>query len=175
MPLLLTEADVKSILTMPLALEAVEDSFRRLADGAAVSHSRQRLHIPGKGYLHYMAASDVAGGYFGLKIYSASREGMRFLVPLYSAASGELVALIEADYLGQVRTGAASGVAHRMLAEVVASQTRSSPGPCSACANMSAAMNFGFAVSSASTNSSLGPGSKSIATCPTSSRLAVTT
>jgi alanine dehydrogenase len=116
MPLLLTEADVKSILTMPLALEAVEDSFRRLADGAAVSHSRQRLHIPGKGYLHYMAAADAAGGYFGLKIYSASREGMRFLVPLYSAASGELVALIEADYLGQVRTGAASGVATRVMA-----------------------------------------------------------
>ena len=116
MPLLLTETDVKSVLTMPLALEAVEDSFRRLADGAAVSHSRQRLHIPGKGYLNYMAAADAAGGYFGLKLYSASREGMRFLVPLYSAQSGELVALIEADYLGQIRTGAASGVATRVMA-----------------------------------------------------------
>lgn len=116
MPLLLTEADVKAILTMPMALDAVEDSFRRLADGAAVSHSRQRLHIPGKGYLNYMAASDSAGGYYGLKLYSSSREGMRFLVPLYSAESGELVALIEADYLGQVRTGAASGVATRVMA-----------------------------------------------------------
>jgi len=116
MPLLLTEADVEEILTMPLALEAVETSFRRLADGSAVSHSRQRLRMAGKGYMHYMAAADSAGGYMGLKIYTVSPSGARFLVPLFSAQSGELCALIEANYLGQVRTGAASGVATRVMA-----------------------------------------------------------
>jgi len=116
MALLLSEADVKQVLTMPLALAAVEDSFRRLADGSAQLHSRQRLHIPGKSYLHYMAAADGAGGYMGLKIYTSSREGLRFLVPLFDVNSGELLALIEADYLGQIRTGAASGVATRLLA-----------------------------------------------------------
>jgi alanine dehydrogenase len=116
MPLLLTEADVKSILTMPLALELVETSFRRLADGSGVSHSRRRLHVPGKTLLNYMAASDAAGGYLGLKIYSISRGAARFVVPLFRAESGEMVALIEADYLGQMRTGAASGVATRVMA-----------------------------------------------------------
>jgi len=116
MALLLTEADVKSILTMPLALEAVEASFRRLADGSAVLHCRQRLHLPEKTYLHYMAAGDATGGYMGLKIYTSSREGLRFLVTLFDAQSGDLVALIEADYLGQMRTGAASGVATRLMA-----------------------------------------------------------
>jgi ornithine cyclodeaminase/alanine dehydrogenase-like protein (mu-crystallin family) len=116
MALLLTEEDVKSILTMPLALEAVETSFHRLADGSAVSHSRQRLRMAGKGFLHYMAASDSAGGYMGLKIYSVSPSGARFLVPLMSAQSGETLALIEANYLGQVRTGAASGLATRLMA-----------------------------------------------------------
>jgi alanine dehydrogenase len=114
--LLLTEANVKSLLTMPLALEAVEDSFRRLAEGSALLHSRQRLHIPGKSYLHYMAAGDSTSGYMGLKIYTSAREGLRFLVPLFQAESGDLVALIEADYLGQMRTGAASGVATRFMA-----------------------------------------------------------
>jgi len=114
--LFLTETDVKTILTMPLALEAVEVSFRRLADGTARMHSRQRLQIPGKTYLHYMAAADAASGYMGLKIYTSSREGLRFLVPLYSADSGDLLAMIEADYLGQLRTGAASGVATRVMA-----------------------------------------------------------
>jgi alanine dehydrogenase len=114
--LLLSEADVKNILTMPMALEAVEDCFRRLADGSAQVHSRQRLHIPGKSYLHYMAAADAAGGYLGLKMYTSAREGLRFLVPLFEAQSGDLVALIEADYLGQMRTGAASGVATRLMA-----------------------------------------------------------
>jgi alanine dehydrogenase len=116
MPLLLTETDVKGILTMPLALELVEQSFRRLADGTAVSHSRQRLRLAEKGLMHYMAASDSTGGYLGLKIYTVSPSGARFLVPLFSGHSGELLALIEANYLGQARTGAASGVATRVLA-----------------------------------------------------------
>lgn len=102
MALLLSEADVKNILTMPLALEAVEDSFRRLADGSAQVHSRQRLHIPGKSYLHYMAGADAVSGYMGLKMYTSAKQGLRFLVPLFDALSGDLVALIEADYLGQM-------------------------------------------------------------------------
>lgn len=116
MPLVLTEADVKSILTMPMAIEAVENSFRRLADGSALLHSRQRLHVPGQSYMHYMAAADAMTGYMGLKIYTSSREGLRFLVTLFQAESGDLVAIIEANYLGQMRTGAASGVATRVLA-----------------------------------------------------------
>src|SRR5579863_1647673 len=72
MALLLSEADVKSILTMPLAIEAVDASFRRLADGSALLHSRQRLHLPERSYLHYMAAGDLESGYMGLKIYSSS-------------------------------------------------------------------------------------------------------
>jgi ornithine cyclodeaminase/alanine dehydrogenase-like protein (mu-crystallin family) len=116
MALYLTESDVRSILTMPLAIELVETSFRRLAAGAATNHSRQRLLVPGKTILNYMAASDAEGGYLGLKIYSIARGAARFIVPLFSAESGDLVALIEADYLGQMRTGAASGVATRFMA-----------------------------------------------------------
>jgi ornithine cyclodeaminase/alanine dehydrogenase-like protein (mu-crystallin family) len=116
MALLLTEADVKGLLTMPMALTAVEESFRRLASNGAVMHPRQRLHIPGKSYLHYMAAADATGGYMGLKIYSSAREGLRFIVPLFNVTTGDLAAIIEADFLGQVRTGAASGVATRWMA-----------------------------------------------------------
>ena len=116
MPLLLTEADVKSLLTMPVAIQAVEDSFRRLGDGSALLHSRQRLHLPSKSYLHYMAAADGVSGYMGLKIYTSSGKGLRFLVTLFSVESGDLVALIQADFLGQMRTGAASGVATDYLA-----------------------------------------------------------
>jgi len=116
MALYLTESDVRSILKMPLAIELVETSFRRLAGGAATNHSRQRLLVPGKTILNYMAASDAEGGYLGLKIYSIAKGTARFIVPLFRAESGDLVALIEADYLGQVRTGAASGVATKFMA-----------------------------------------------------------
>ncbi|HTA86256.1 MAG TPA: hypothetical protein VK729_08280, partial [Silvibacterium sp.] len=115
MALLLTEADVKGLLTMPMALTAVEESFRRLATGSAIVHPRQRLHIPSKSYLHYMAAADATGGYMGLKIYSSAKEGLRFIVPLFNVTTGDLAAIIEADFLGQVRTGAASGVATRWM------------------------------------------------------------
>jgi ornithine cyclodeaminase/alanine dehydrogenase-like protein (mu-crystallin family) len=116
MALLLTESDVAAILTMPMALELVEESFRHLAHGTADVHPRRRLHIPGLSYLHYMAAADATAGVMGMKIYTSSREGLRFLVPLFSTRSGDLLALIEADYLGQIRTGAASGVATKWMA-----------------------------------------------------------
>jgi alanine dehydrogenase len=115
MALLLSEADVRAVLTMPLALEAVEQGFQRLARGEATLHPRQRIHLPGV-WFHYMAAADPAGGYFGMKLYTSARGSVRFLVPLYEAATGRLVALLEADYLGQMRTGAASGVATQYLA-----------------------------------------------------------
>lgn len=116
MTLYLSEADVREILTMEIALKAVEDAFLMLADGSAVVHSRQRLHPAANSYLHYMAAADSRERYMGLKIYSSSPQGLRFLVPLFDAETGDLLALIEADYLGQIRTGAASGVATRLMA-----------------------------------------------------------
>jgi alanine dehydrogenase len=116
MALLLTEADVRSLLDMPLALETVEDSFRRLGDGSAISDPRRRIHLPGKCFLHYMAAGDGQSDFVGLKIYTSARGMVRFLLPLFIAETGDLAALIEADYLGQMRTGAATGFATRVLA-----------------------------------------------------------
>lgn len=115
MTLLLREADVHALLTMPLALEAVEESFRHLAEGSAVMHPRQRFSFLEKTHLHYMAAADTVRGYAGLKIYTWVGGKLRFLVPLYRISTGELLALIEADKLGQMRTGAASGVATKYM------------------------------------------------------------
>jgi ornithine cyclodeaminase/alanine dehydrogenase-like protein (mu-crystallin family) len=116
MALLLIESDVRSLLTMSIALAAVEESFLHLADGSAVVHSRQRLHPKEGAYLHYMAAADSITGYMGMKLYTSARSGLRFVVPLFRTGTGELVALLEADYLGQMRTGAASGIATKFLA-----------------------------------------------------------
>jgi alanine dehydrogenase len=116
MPLLLTESDVHSLLGMPLAMEAVEACFRRMAAGAAQTQPRRRLNFAEKSFMHYMAASDSDAGYAGLKIYTTSPSGARFLIPLFRNQNAELVALIEADYLGQMRTGAASGIATRAMA-----------------------------------------------------------
>src|SRR6202163_562684 len=116
MTLLLTEADVRSLLTMPVALEVVEDSLRLQGEGKLVLHPRRRVTLPDKGLLHYMAAADPIHGFVGMKIYTTVRGAAHFVVPLFRSTTGEMAALIEADALGQIRTGAATGVATKYLA-----------------------------------------------------------
>lgn len=117
MTLHINEAEVRQLLTMPMALEAVEEISRRQAAGRAVLHARRRFELPaGGGFFHYMAAMDTESGFIAMKQYTYVKGTLRFLVPLYEIATGALLALIEADFLGQQRTGAASGVATKFLA-----------------------------------------------------------
>jgi len=120
MTLLLTESDVRALLTMPLALEAVEESLRLQGNGELSLHPRRRLKLPDNALLHYMAAGDPIHGFIGMKIYTSVRGAVRFVVPLFRSATGEMAALIEADALGQIRTGAATGVATKYLANTTA-------------------------------------------------------
>jgi alanine dehydrogenase len=115
-PLYLTEADVGELLGPEEALEAVERSFRRLAAGEVDNRSRYRIPLD-EGAMAVMAAADRGLGYAGLKTYTAFGSGdVRFVVLLLDATRAELVAVIEADRLGRLRTGAASGVAAKLLA-----------------------------------------------------------
>ncbi len=114
MALFLTEKDVKEVLTMPMALAAVESAHRDLALGQAVDTPRARSRLP-QTALHILQGGLPAQGVLGYKAYTSNRSGNRFLVHLFDAASGALLAIIEADYLGMMRTGAASGVATRCL------------------------------------------------------------
>lgn len=116
MTLHISEAEVRALLTMPMAVDAVEDISRKQANGEVVVHPRRRFELPGGRFFHYMAAADYTAGYLAMKQYTFVRGQLRFLVPLYEIASGELLALIEGDYMGQLRTGAASGVATTYLA-----------------------------------------------------------
>jgi alanine dehydrogenase len=66
--------------------------------------------------LHIMPASFTSLGYMGFKAYTSAQGKTRFHVHLFDARTGEYLAIIEADRLGQIRTGAASGVATKYLA-----------------------------------------------------------
>jgi ornithine cyclodeaminase/alanine dehydrogenase-like protein (mu-crystallin family) len=114
-PLYLTERDVGKLLTPAEAVEAIEACFRRMAAGSVENRPRYRLRLEG-GALAVMAAADLELGYAGAKVYAGFRDGARFTVLLYRADTPELVAVLEADRLGQLRTGAASGVAAKHLA-----------------------------------------------------------
>lgn len=111
--LFLTEADVLELLPMETAVERVEAAFRAQAEGAAIE-PRRRIFLPHSS-LHYMAAALPGEGRMGLKIYTVSRGFFRFVVLLFDVDPGNLLAMIEADQLGRLRTGAASGVATKYL------------------------------------------------------------
>ena len=120
MTLHINEAEVRQLLTMPMAIAAVEEISRKQAEGTVTVHPRRRFEFPGHGFFHYMAALDTAAGFVAMKQYTYVKGKLCFLVPLYATSTGELLALIEADYMGQLRTGAASGVATKYLARKLA-------------------------------------------------------
>jgi alanine dehydrogenase len=115
MPLLLTEKHVTELLDIETAIAAVEEVLRDQAEGQATNRPRSRVAMP-TSQLHVMSAGDRRLRVYGVKVYTASRKGARFLVLLYESETGDLLAMIEADRLGQMRTGAASGVATKYMA-----------------------------------------------------------
>ncbi len=113
----ITEEQVRQALPMATAVDLVEECFRRLDAGTAVNHPRRRVPLNNSALLHYMAAGDNQDGLLGAKLYVTNpKVGARFLVVLFDAEHSELLATIDANALGQIRTGAASGVATRHLA-----------------------------------------------------------
>jgi alanine dehydrogenase len=114
-PLYLNEAEIGELLTPADALEAVEGAFRRIAAGEVDNRPRYRHQFEG-GAFAVMSATDLELGYAGVKSYVSTAQGTRFVVVLYDSSTSEVAAVIEADKLGQLRTGAASGVAAKYLA-----------------------------------------------------------
>ncbi len=120
MPLWLTEDDVASLVTPGEAVPVIEECFRRIAAGQVELMPRRRFAVDG-GYFAVMAAADRALGVAGLKSYTVVGGELTFVVCLFDLADGSLTAMIAADRLGRVRTGAASGVAAKHLARTDAS------------------------------------------------------
>lgn len=118
--LYLNESEVASVLTMDLALDAVATAFRKLAIDEAVNVPRQRCQTD-QVMLHVLPAAGKTLGVLGFKAYTTSKAGAKFHVTLFDGKTGEMTAILEADALGQFRTGAASGLATKKLARADAS------------------------------------------------------
>jgi len=114
MALFLAEKEVEQLITMETAIEAVEGVMKEYALGTALNTPRERTRIQ-KGALHILQGSVESHGVFGYKAYTSTREGIRFLVYLYNAERGNLEAIVEANHMGMLRTGAVNGVAARWL------------------------------------------------------------
>jgi ornithine cyclodeaminase/alanine dehydrogenase-like protein (mu-crystallin family) len=115
--LYLTEENVQQLLPMSEAIRLMREAFTELANQKAANHPRRRLMPPDSAsVLHYMVAS--FGPYFGTKIYSTNaKHGAHFYFLLYKAEDGAPLAMLEANLLGQIRTGAVSGLATDLMAK----------------------------------------------------------
>jgi len=111
----LTEQDVQQLLTMPMALELVEQAHRAHAEHRAIDVPRARIHLP-TGTQHVLQAAAPELGLIGFKYYYTRPQGKTFYVHLMNTETAKLEAIIEAVWMSMVRTGAASGVATRHLA-----------------------------------------------------------
>ena len=113
MALILREADVQHLIEMDDVIAAVHAAMRELGEGKAQNEPRRRAFAPG-GLLNVMFASYPGGRCTGLKAYTVAGGRARFLVVMFGL-DGALQAMIEADFMGAYRTGAASAVAARAL------------------------------------------------------------
>lgn len=113
--LYLKEEDVRELMDVPTAIDLLETAFRAWGEGRAMNIPRQRARA-GDVMLHSMSAGAEYLGLLGWKNYTTSRTGARFHVALYDAETGAMQAFIEANALGQMRTGAVSGLATRYMA-----------------------------------------------------------
>ncbi len=115
MTLHITETDVDRLLDMPTTIDAVEQVFRLQGEGLV--HNVPRRRAIGKSMvLHLMGAAVSPLDRVGFKAYTTGPSGVRFVINLYRESTGELDAVIDAGRLGQLRTGAASGVSARYMA-----------------------------------------------------------
>jgi alanine dehydrogenase len=118
--LFLTENDVRELLPMAEAIRLVRLAFEALARGEAQSQPRRRLTLKTGSILHQVPGA--YGKYFGMKFYATNpKYGADFLFVLYDADTARPLALMQANRLGQIRTGAASGYATSLMSNPAAS------------------------------------------------------
>jgi alanine dehydrogenase len=111
--LFLTEHEVEQLLTVQDSIDILEASIREQGQKLATNRPRQIVNTPGA-MLSVLPAAIPSLGSLGFKTYTVSKEGVRFWILLFKE-DGELHCLMEADHIGLVRTGGASGVATKYM------------------------------------------------------------
>jgi alanine dehydrogenase len=118
----LTEADLKPLMDMGEAIACLEKGFGRWGEPDVINMTRRR-GFSSQGTIMMMGAVDGPSGIYGFKTYFPNKLRMSagVYVTLHSFAEGRLLAMMQAEAMSQMRTGAASGLATKLLANEDAS------------------------------------------------------
>jgi alanine dehydrogenase len=114
MVLFLGEAEVEELLKMDDAVHIVEETFRQQGRGNIINHPRRRIKTP-KSMLHYLPGAVPHMNVMGYKAYTSSKAGIKFRVFLHDIETGELLSIMDGNYMGMIRTGAATSVATKHM------------------------------------------------------------
>ncbi len=122
--LYLSHADVRRALPMADAIEAMHTAFLQLADGRVIMPARSKVEIPEANGVVLLMPCYAAGTHrVSLKLLTQFADNGRLGLPLIQAVvlladavNGRLLALVDGSAITALRTGAASGVATRLLA-----------------------------------------------------------
>lgn len=115
MALFLRDGEVAQCVTMEAMLDSIETMQRHYGAGQAYNLGRRKI-IAESGMLSVMGGGLFYAGLLGVKTYTVVRGAYSFQVSLYDAATGKLLCYTQANRLGQLRTGATTGVAVKHLA-----------------------------------------------------------
>jgi ornithine cyclodeaminase/alanine dehydrogenase-like protein (mu-crystallin family) len=121
MVLFLGEEDVKQLLSMNDAVKVLEEAFRQQGLGHIINHPRYRIRAE-KSMLHYLAGALPHMKVMGYKAYTSYKGGVKFRVFLHSIETGELLSIMDGNFMGMIRTGATTGVATKYMARTDSSQ-----------------------------------------------------
>ena len=116
MALFLSDEEVVQLLPMDECIDVLEEAFAHAGAGKVDNRPRNRIRMPG-GFFHFMVASNEGHGVFGYKAYPSFAGGAKMIVMLYDYETGALLSCMEGGRLGQIRTGAASGLATKYMAK----------------------------------------------------------
>ena len=116
MALFLSDQEVAQLLPMDECIDVLEEAFAHAGAGKVDNRPRNRIRMPG-GFFHFMVASNEGHGVFGYKAYPSFAVGAKMIVMLYDYETGALLSCMEGGRLGQIRTGAASGLATKYMAK----------------------------------------------------------
>ena len=114
MPIFLRDEEVRQVVTMEDMLEAIESMQRHFGRGEAYNLPRRKIIASG-GMLSVMGGGLFHDGVLGVKTYTVVGGTYSFQVSLYDADTGKLLCYTQANRLGQIRTGATTGIAVKYL------------------------------------------------------------
>lgn len=116
MTLLIRHEEVVSSTSMADAIVAMESAFLEEGNGGVTLPARINVKA-GKGWLRVGPVVLEHSGWMGFKAMNlVPGQGVRYQVHLYRIETGELLAIMDAQHLTTLRTGATSAVATRRLA-----------------------------------------------------------